>query len=34
MRKFGFILMLAVIGATLLVLVATGTVSADVWPPG
>ena len=33
MRKFAFTLMLAVIAATMLVVLTTGTVSADAWPP-
>ncbi len=33
MRRFGFVLMLAVIAATVLVLFTGMTVSADGWPP-
>ncbi len=33
MRKLAFLLVLAAIGAALVVVFATGTASADVWPP-
>jgi hypothetical protein len=33
MRKFGFVLMLAVIAAVLMVAFTAGVVSADTWPP-
>jgi hypothetical protein len=33
MRKIAFSLVLAAVGAALLVVFATGTASADVWPP-
>ena len=33
MRKLAFLLVLAAVGAALVVVFATGTASADVWPP-
>jgi len=33
MRKFAFLLVLAAIGAALVVVLSTGIASADVWPP-
>jgi hypothetical protein len=33
MRKLAFLLVLAAVGAAILMVFATGTASADAWPP-